>query len=210
MLMLTRLRLFTSAARVRKFSKFEGIHMASMLDTDIYMACATCRKAFLVPAHLPRNHENSGLFQYCKSCRENRARCSICHLPVKGLLFFCQSCSHGGHQECYRGYIATRPLVRGPRPRPPSSDLRGRPIRGRVDRNWAISQQPLEHSAQPAEWSPTAPTEPDGQLDVDEGNFTLQRANVSSFASHDRVSTLRFHVCPTGCGHFCWGSNDTA
>src|SRR5258708_27223010 len=29
--MLTRLRLFTSAARVRKFCKFEGIHMTSMV-----------------------------------------------------------------------------------------------------------------------------------------------------------------------------------
>ncbi|SRR5258708_21021033 len=129
------------------------------------------------------------------------------HLPVKGLLFFCQSCSHGGHQECYRGYVATRPLIRGPCPRPSSFDFRGRPIKSRVDRTWAISQLPLEQSTQPVESSSIASTEPDGQSDVDEGSFNLQRTNVSSFASHDRVQ-LRFHVCPAGCGHSCWGNND--
>ncbi|KAF8334603.1 uncharacterized protein EI90DRAFT_3288120 [Cantharellus anzutake] len=198
---LTRLRLFSSAARVRKFSKLEGICMASMLDTDIHMACAKCRKAFLVPVHIARNRENSGLFQYCKNCRKDKARCSICHLPVKGLLFFCQSCSHGGHQECYRGYILARPLIRDPRQNPLPFDVRGRSARGGAIRTSFGSQQPIA-----AESSSLGSTEPDAQFEADESALALQKI---SFMSHNKAQ-LRFHACPTGCGHFCWGTNDAS
>ncbi len=35
----------------------------------------------------------------------------VSRLPVRGLLFFCPVCSHGGHHECYREYYLHRPMV---------------------------------------------------------------------------------------------------
>ena len=28
------------------------------------------------------------------------SRCAVCHLPVKGLTWYCGTCGHGGHQHC--------------------------------------------------------------------------------------------------------------
>ena len=40
------------------------------------------------------------------------------HLPVRGVLFFCHGCGHGGHQKCYQDFYRDQPptdLVNPPR-----------------------------------------------------------------------------------------------
>ncbi|KAF6744330.1 hypothetical protein DFP72DRAFT_929763 [Ephemerocybe angulata] len=45
-----------------------------------------------------------GAFASCLSSKKSTVKCSICHLPVRSLLFQRSVCQHGGHQSCYRRY----------------------------------------------------------------------------------------------------------
>ncbi|OBZ65249.1 WD repeat-containing protein 24 [Grifola frondosa] len=99
---LWRLRLHTAAAYMRKFVEAEEIRATTALQTTIYTTCRRCRKPIQLPVtgifHAGRP---SGSYAYCLACKDNITRCSICHLPVRALMFQCPICMHGGHQECY-------------------------------------------------------------------------------------------------------------
>ncbi|KAG2139627.1 uncharacterized protein EDB93DRAFT_1298463, partial [Suillus bovinus] len=118
--LLTRLRLHTCAAYLRKCSNFEDISNTTKLETIIYTACGRCRKPIL----LSRARTVTGAHALCTTCKSAVVKCSICHLPVRTLLFQCSVCTHGGHQECYRRYHMGRPIV----DIPPSLSARGRSL----------------------------------------------------------------------------------
>ncbi|KAH7915025.1 hypothetical protein BJ138DRAFT_998811, partial [Hygrophoropsis aurantiaca] len=101
---LTRLRLHTCAAYLRKYTEPEDVRTISKLETVIYTTCGRCRKP------ITSTNKSKGAFTLCASCRTT-VQCSICHLPVRTLLFQCSVCAHGGHQECYWQYYMTRPMV---------------------------------------------------------------------------------------------------
>ncbi|TRM56232.1 hypothetical protein BD626DRAFT_441257 [Schizophyllum amplum] len=105
---LTRLQLHTAAAYVRKFCTVQDVRKESTMETTLYTACMKCRRALLAPPSATR-----GAFAYCAACRAFFL-CSICRLPVRGLLFHCALCGHGGHQTCYRAYYLPRPMVEIP------------------------------------------------------------------------------------------------
>ncbi|KAG1739394.1 uncharacterized protein EDB91DRAFT_1134938 [Suillus paluster] len=118
--LLTRLRLHTCAAYLRKCSDFEDVTSTTKLETVVYTACGRCRKAII----LSRPRTVTGAHALCTTCKSAVVRCSICHLPVRTLLFQCSVCMHGGHQECYRRYYMERPMVDIPAP----SSARGRSL----------------------------------------------------------------------------------
>lgn len=105
--LLTRLRLHTCAAYLRKCSDFEDVSNTTKLETIIYTTCGRCRKPIL----LSRARTMTGAHALCSTCKSAVVKCSICHLPVRTLLFQCSVCTHGGHQECYRRYHMGRPMV---------------------------------------------------------------------------------------------------
>lgn len=105
--LLTRLRLHTCAAYLRKCSDFEDVSNTTKLETIIYTACGRCRKPIL----LSRARTMTGAHALCSTCKSAVVKCSICRLPVRTLLFQCSVCTHGGHQECYRRYHMGRPMV---------------------------------------------------------------------------------------------------
>lgn len=105
--LLTRLRLHTCAAYLRKCSDFDDVLNTTKLETIIYTACGRCRKPIL----LSRARTVTGAHALCTTCRSAVVKCSICHLPVRTLLFQCSVCTHGGHQDCYRRYYMGHPMV---------------------------------------------------------------------------------------------------
>ncbi|KAG9315433.1 hypothetical protein JVU11DRAFT_3043 [Chiua virens] len=107
--MLVRHRLHTCAAYLRKYSRVEDVQKTTRLETVIYTACRKCRKP--VVAVRSRNPSIRATHAICATCKQAVARCAICHLPVRTLLFRCSVCSHGGHQDCYRRYYMARPMV---------------------------------------------------------------------------------------------------
>ncbi|KAG0696924.1 hypothetical protein DFH29DRAFT_812461 [Suillus ampliporus] len=118
--LLTRLRLHTCAAYLRKCNDIEDVKSTTKLETVIYTACGRCRKAII----LSRARTMIGAHALCTTCKSAVVKCSICHLPVRTLLFQCSVCMHGGHQECYRRYYMERPMV----DIPTSSSARGRSL----------------------------------------------------------------------------------
>ncbi|KZS86479.1 hypothetical protein SISNIDRAFT_491919 [Sistotremastrum niveocremeum HHB9708] len=109
---LARLRLNACAAYVRKHTKVTPIASRTGLETVIPTTCNTCHHPLLSSSpspHIPPFPTSH--YSICQSCKTLTSRCSICHLPVKGLRYHCTVCSHGGHTECYRGYYASRGFV---------------------------------------------------------------------------------------------------
>ncbi|KAH7923852.1 hypothetical protein BV22DRAFT_1067906 [Leucogyrophana mollusca] len=101
---LMRLQLHTCAAYLRKHTEVDDVRNTSKLETVIYTACGRCRKPMTATS------KSKGAYTLCAACQAV-VRCSICHLPVRTLLFQCSVCTHGGHQECYWQYYMTRPMV---------------------------------------------------------------------------------------------------
>jgi len=172
--LLTRMKLHTTAAYLRKHSDLPDIRSLTNLQTTIYVSCGRCRKPILAQ----RNGST------CATCMAPAARCSICHLPVKSMLFQCAICSHGGHQTCYRQFYAKIPLVLLPTPLVPStaSPLK---VHRRLTRSTSRSN--------------------DGEADDSNAppDFSFDTSTVTPASS----SQLLGHPCAAGCGHFCWVAN---
>jgi len=180
--LLTRLRLYTCSASIRKFCQEEGIRNATLLETTIYTMCGKCRKPLTIPAGTQTLEQASkGAYSYCPTCKSSVVICSICRLPVRVLLFQCSVCSHGGHQECYRRYYMRRPMTELPTLFLPASELRGRSMTRDVspalgdDRNSPVGgfDHPVEHSPVQAR----------------------------------QAAKLVGHPCAAGCGHYCWAAS---
>ncbi|KDR78745.1 hypothetical protein GALMADRAFT_244288 [Galerina marginata CBS 339.88] len=184
---LTRLRLHTCAAYVRKYCEIDDIRKTTLLETTIYTSCGKCRKPLLLPAGTFSGRAiNQGAFSYCLGCKTSVVMCSICQLPVRSLLFQCSVCNHGGHQACYRQYYMEQPMVDLPSSfLPPNSHFRGR----------------------------TSLRNPPSNLEDDAGSSLSLQSSLMDFpAAQSPVPTLRSatlagHPCAAGCGHFCWAAN---
>ncbi|KDQ16119.1 hypothetical protein BOTBODRAFT_31188 [Botryobasidium botryosum FD-172 SS1] len=103
--LLSRSRLHSSASYVRRYAPSDYLKNATKRGTTFYTVCGRCKKS--IPGIKSSTNPDipvRGGFGYCSSCKAAVVRCAICRLPVRGLHFFCQVCSHGGHHECYRKY----------------------------------------------------------------------------------------------------------
>ncbi|KAG7450975.1 WD40 repeat-like protein [Guyanagaster necrorhizus] len=189
---LARLRLHTCAAYLRKVCEAEEIRQASQLETTIYTSCGRCRKALALP--LGTTDRNAG-YWLCSACKAPPAMCNICRLPVRGLLFQCSICSHGGHHVCYQRYYMQRPMVHLPKSFLPATaateDHRGR----------SVARSSTETVVDDDSSSTTSAV---STVDVQ----TSETTNTVM----DKMSDFIGHPCAAGCGHFCWaanGSNDS-
>ncbi|KAI9508833.1 hypothetical protein F5148DRAFT_1192288 [Russula earlei] len=173
--LLTRMKLYITAVYLRKHSVLPDIRSPANLQTTVYMSCGRCGKPILA--------QRGG--SMCPTCRLPAAKCSICHLPVKSLLFQCVVCSHGGHQACYRRFYAEMPLALLPAsrssspasqpklpPRPGCSTSRGKDGEGDDTTELVVPDDPFD---------------------------------TSTVAPAPRQ--LMGHSCAAGCGHFCWVAN---
>ncbi|KAH9481800.1 GATOR complex protein WDR24 [Psilocybe cubensis] len=177
---LTRLRLHTCAAYLRKYCDHEDIRKPTLMGTTIYTSCGKCRKPLLVPAgSFSGRVINQGAFSFCLGCKSSVVMCSICRLPVRALLFQCSVCHHGGHQACYRQYYLQQPMVDLPSSFVPASDS----SRGRA--SVRIASTSVE----------------------DDAGSTADTSGIPSPEQPHHPKSLAGHPCAAGCGHFCWAAN---
>ncbi|KDQ51501.1 hypothetical protein JAAARDRAFT_210996 [Jaapia argillacea MUCL 33604] len=185
---LSRLRLHTCAAYIRKNALEEDVRNTTGIQTVVYTSCGRCRKPIVPVAPTEQQSSNpKGSFSYCPSCRSVSAKCSICHLPVKTLLFQCSVCSHGGHQECYRRYYMERPMVELPQTallQP--SEKRGRTISRASPFMGGVGQDDAAPSA----------------------GVDLPPENSDSTGLSTPHNAILGHPCAAGCGHFCWAVHE--
>ncbi|PCH44052.1 hypothetical protein WOLCODRAFT_76205 [Wolfiporia cocos MD-104 SS10] len=197
---LGRLRLHTSAAYMRKFVEAEDIRVASALNTTIYTSCGRCRKPIMQPAvSMTRAGKPAGSYAYCLTCKKNATKCSICHLPVRALMFQCPGCMHGGHQECYLKFYLSRPLT----------ELNVSDTRGRNHIRSAVEHVFTHSRGMPGIMSNlSADTESDTQSEDGGSMQGESTASGEEATDAELVATMRrmlyAHPCAAGCGHFCW------
>ncbi|KAI8974589.1 hypothetical protein BD414DRAFT_498136 [Trametes punicea] len=197
---LNRLNLHTCAAYMRKFVPVEDIRVTTSLQTTMYVSCGKCRKPILRPAgHMVRAGKPSGSYAYCPSCQFNISKCSICHLPVRSLMFQCSVCLHGGHQECYRTYLRRPPDEISPPPPPPSVRV-GRSFDRELARGRALSRT---GSTTIGDGESDDGGSAQGEGDGTTGSYSSAKGVVISSSNF-----MLGHPCAAGCGHHCWTVND--
>lgn len=200
---LSRLRLHTPAAYMRKFVDEEEIRATTTLQTVIYTACSRCRKPILAPAtQMHPSGKPSGSYAYCVACRNNITTCTICHLPVRALLFKCPVCMHGGHQECYRNYYTRRPLVELAGPEPPESR---RPRLSTISIP-DLGTVPKKSGRVPSRSRSATGIDSDGSSDDSHGmgGSTTSGGDLTDNDVPTLRQAMHGHPCAAGCGHFCW------
>ncbi|KAF8886054.1 hypothetical protein CPB84DRAFT_1787859 [Gymnopilus junonius] len=182
--LLTRLRLHTCAAYLRKYCEIEEIRKTTLLETTVYTSCGKCRKPLLLPAGTFSGKAiNQGAFSYCLTCKASTVMCCICRLPVRSLLFQCSVCNHGGHQACYRQYYMQHPMLDFKSSFLPSdSEERGRT---------SLRMQPSTSEDD----STTAVS------NIADASITQSQVQVV------QSTMLAGHPCAAGCGHICWAAN---
>lgn len=102
---LMRMSLHLNAAYVRKISHVPSLPASTTVDAFFHTNCGSCGK-LLAGVGPP---EARGRHAFCERCKRHVTRCSICHLPVRGILFLCHGCGHGGHQKCYQDFYRNQP-----------------------------------------------------------------------------------------------------
>ncbi|KAI0741856.1 hypothetical protein C8Q80DRAFT_1196599 [Daedaleopsis nitida] len=199
---LSRLRLHTCAAYIRKFVSVEDIRATTSMQTTIYSTCGRCRKPIMQPAGpMIRSGKPSGSYAFCLSCQASITKCSICHLPVRSLMFQCPVCLHGGHQDCYREFYMRRPPDEiTPPPLPPSLRL-GRTIDMNPPRGRALSRTNSTYTGD-GESDDGASAQGDG--DGTTGSYNSGRVMLVT-TSNMALGRL----CAAGCGHYCWAVHDS-
>ncbi|CAE6433891.1 unnamed protein product [Rhizoctonia solani] len=206
--MLCRLRLYAPAAYVRKYAKSKFAEKETIIGTTIYSACGRCGKT--LPTVTQSENSARGQSAFCTKCKRFASKCAICRLPVKGLYFMCLECSHGGHQECYRSYYLSRPLVNLDGSST-AANSRTNTILENDLRGGTPSLQPLglgsdaEKSFDDAASVKTEKTQ--DTLITDSGNRNSMELPAQETKSSVDWSP-RGHPCAAGCGHYCWASND--
>ena len=82
--LLTKLQLFCEANEIIKASDDVYISSLSKQGVEIHTKCGKCNKELM---------KTNGA--WCLKCTRYAAICSVCNMPVKGLLHWCPVCSHG-------------------------------------------------------------------------------------------------------------------
>lgn len=83
--LLSQLQLWTVRNEILRAVTWEDLRENTKTKTVFHASCPFCKQG-LTPSS----------FQ-CDSCKRVVCFCSLCHLPVRGLLMWCQVCGHGGH-----------------------------------------------------------------------------------------------------------------
>jgi hypothetical protein len=132
---------------------------------------------------------------------------TISRLPVRGLYFMCSECSHGGHQECYRSYYLSRPLINLDGSST-AANSRTNTILESETRSGAPSVVSLGTDPEKSDDGSSVKTEKTlDTLVTDPSNRnSLELPGQDSRGSVDWPP--RGHPCAAGCGHFCWASNE--
>lgn len=84
--LLSRFQLWNVASEVIQLSWLPSVYELNHQSTTLHTHCGKCKHALI---------KHGSFCDRCKSCESSK--CSICHLPVRGLYSWCQGCSHGGH-----------------------------------------------------------------------------------------------------------------
>lgn len=84
--LLSMFQLWTQATEMIKFCGEPTLGVLNKTATRLYPSCGNCKKP-LQPGGA------------CPKCK-NRAKCSVCRRPMKGIVSWCQGCGHGGHAVC--------------------------------------------------------------------------------------------------------------
>ncbi|KZO96812.1 WD40 repeat-like protein [Calocera viscosa TUFC12733] len=209
--MLSRLQLFTAAAEVRKYFQAPEVQDATNSGTQVDSSCARCKKALRGEPLSRGSLGNPGNYAYCKNCNRTASRCSICHLPSKGLFFLCPTCGHGGHEECYRDYYLSHPMdnvhifLQSTQVLPPHT-LRGNrqsisdASQLEEDGRTGRTPNPKKFRRGPGRVHPVEAAD-DSEDEAHKARFWERKRRVGK-----RV--LLGHPCVAGCGHVCWVSND--
>ncbi|KAG9055228.1 hypothetical protein FS842_002794 [Serendipita sp. 407] len=104
---LMQMRLHLNAAYVRRSAPVASLNESTGVDTFFHAKCGRCGR-MLGPTGPP---ESKGRYSFCDKCKDNPVSCSICHLPVRRMLFLCHGCGHGGHQRCYQDFYIRHPPI---------------------------------------------------------------------------------------------------
>ncbi|KAJ3890938.1 hypothetical protein GG344DRAFT_48434 [Lentinula edodes] len=188
---LVRLQLFTCASYIRKHVLVEDIQKPSLVETVIYTACGRCKRAFVSTSQ----SSVTGEYSYCTNCRLS-ITCGICRLPVRGLMFQCSVCAHGGHQSCYRRYYTTRPMD----------------VLSHVSTVLSKARQTTsssEISRSTASIASTAGTDDEAMSTTSASNRdTSSETGVEPLETTSHARLLLGHPCVVPlCGHHCWIAN---
>lgn len=100
--LLMRLELFAQANQIVKSSDDEEIAAMSRKDVEIKIQCGGCKKSEL----RRKDVRVAAATVYCQTCKACVSRCSLCDLPVTGLLQWCPICGHGGHLSCLKKWFS--------------------------------------------------------------------------------------------------------
>lgn len=180
---LSRYQFYVAAAYIRKNVTHAEITELTQMETTFYTSCGRCGKAIESSASSkPPGEIPDGGFAFCPNCRRLASQCSICQLPVRGLLLHCVVCSHGGHQSCYRDFYAALPSLLDPTP-PPDPPLTARPTP-------THRSSGLTGSIPSTSYSDHYPPPPP--------------------RIYEPRSAPIGKPCPAGCGHNCFSENEMA
>ncbi|KAF5368038.1 hypothetical protein D9758_004483 [Tetrapyrgos nigripes] len=171
---LTRLKLYPCAAYIRKHSKVDAIYGTTLV---FRWKPSSTPPVDVVEEHLFLHmllRMLEGPIPIVQPAGKTTMTCSICRLPVRGLLFQCSICSHGGHQECYNYYYAQHPMV----------DL------------------PSQYSSDKAKETSDQANANENVASEDETATLNASSHVN--APHVLPPKLAGRPCAAGCGHYCW------
>ncbi|KAI1785177.1 hypothetical protein LXA43DRAFT_929347 [Ganoderma leucocontextum] len=198
---LSRLRLHTCAAYIRKFANVDAVRVTTSMSTTIYTSCGKCRKPIIKPAG-PIVHAGrpGGSYAYCLQCHNSITKCAICHLPVRSLMFQCPVCMHGGHQDCYEEYYSRRPPDEVPPPPVPPSIRAGRSSEVGTPHGRALSRT---NSAYTVDGESDDGTSTQGDGEGTTGSWGSGRGVMVSLPN-----VVLGRLCAAGCGHHCWAVDD--
>ncbi len=62
--------------------------------------CSRCNRALV-----GSDKGGRGPKWWCRRCGALPGKCAVCHRRARGVLVWCQGCSHGGHLACYKGWF---------------------------------------------------------------------------------------------------------
>ncbi|GAA97622.1 uncharacterized protein L969DRAFT_17629 [Mixia osmundae IAM 14324] len=95
--LLRKLNLHLTAAAVIKSSRLDAVRETAQVSTMLHMACGRCQKALAQPP-----------YGICRRCRQGSGlmHCSICELPMTGVITLCATCGHGSHATCIVAYLS--------------------------------------------------------------------------------------------------------
>ncbi|KAL4244097.1 GATOR2 complex protein WDR24 [Abortiporus biennis] len=152
----------------------------------------------------------NGSYGFCVSCKKSSATCSICHLPVRGLLFKCPICMHGGHSKCYQAYYTNPNQPRIPLPIYTGSGAISSATIVPLDRGRTTSLRSINTNEDIIGGDEDVGSGDDkGGSNGGSGGGTLGGGGGSSTDVGGSEGVVGY-PCAAGCGHFCWAASSSS